>query len=389
MKILMLHPHDITSRLEPWTIRVVKIANELVKLGHEVKVVYTERKGVGHREEGILNFSFEPIPLVRHSITLIKKSRIISQLAEWADVIHFQKCFPWISLPSIYASLIKKKPIHYDWDDWEYQIFQYASPSSIVGFMINTIEKNIIKMVDTITVSSLEIKKLCIKRGFPRDRIFDGFVGADIEKFNPKIDGSKIKRQYMIDEPLVMYLGQLSGAQYVEIFLFAIKEVLRHTKDVTFMVIGSGERFAELHKLAADIGISDYLIFTGAIDKVKIPLYIAAADIAVAVFIDNAQQRCKSPLKIAEYMAMGKAIVASNVGEVPYMLGGAGILVEPGSYKSLANGILFLLKNRKLRERLGRYARMRAEEKYNWATTAKNMEKAYYKAIEVKGGKIA
>ena len=143
------------------------------------------------------------------------------------------------------------------------------------------------------------------------------------------------------------------------------------------MIVGSGADLSRLKSLAKDLEITDKVIFTGAIEYNLVPEYLAAADIAVACFEDNDLTRSKSPLKIVEYMAAGKAIVASNVGEVPKMLDGCGILTEPGNVYSLAKGIIRFFEDEKLRKRCEIKARKRAEEEYKWEVTADNILRAY------------
>ena len=97
----------------------------------------------------------------------------------------------------------------------------------------------------------------------------------------------------------------------------------------------------------------------------------------MACFEKNDITECKSPLKIVEYLASGKPIVASDVGEVSRMLGESGILAEPGSASSLAKGIERLLMDEGLRGELSKRARMQAETKYNWPDTANSLLRAY------------
>jgi hypothetical protein len=97
---------------------------------------------------------------------------------------------------------------------------------------------------------------------------------------------------------------------------------------------------------------------------------------------------CKSPLKIAEYMACGKAIVASNVGEIRNMVGGAGIVTLAGDVESLAKGIIKLMDDKGLRETLGMLSRKRSEEKYNWNFTTANLIKAYNTAFYLRNKSI-
>ena len=122
-----------------------------------------------------------------------------------------------------------------------------------------------------------------------------------------------------------------------------------------------------------------WVIFTGSVPHSEIPFYIAAATVCVAPFKDTLVTRCKSPLKIVEYMAMGKAIVASDVGEVRKMLGGVGILTSPGDHNAMAEGILLALEDPELRKNLEKASRERAELRYDWPKTAATLLAAYEK----------
>ncbi len=379
MNILMLHPHDIYSNSEPWTVRVTYLASEFVKRGHNVRLIYhlldprTDLEEATARQE----YPFTTIPVHRYQFALVAKMRSTAQFAEWADVIHFQKCFPQVSVPAIWAAYRLGKPVHYDWDDWEYGIYNYNPMNKVVGWSIRTFEKVLPKLVDTVSVASEALREMALALGVPDHRIFEAHVGGDLDRFRPDIDGSRVRQLHNIDGPMVLYLGQLHGAQYLELFLQSAKRLIDEGSPATFAVVGGGERFGELFQLTEHLGISHRVVFTGAIDHHEIPQYINAADVAVACFEDTPQTRCKSPLKICEYMASGAAIVASNMGEVPRMIGDAGVLVAPGNAEQLAAGVGKLLADEDLRRRLGAKARLRAETKYNWGVTAENLLEAY------------
>jgi glycosyltransferase involved in cell wall biosynthesis len=383
MNILMVHPHEIYSKIEPWTIRVSYLAKEFIKSGHQVKIIYfpVEYKF----DKPFYKDGIEHIPYSRWGglRLLFRNCSDLFKIAKWADIIHFQKCFYYASLPSLLNSWRLDKPIHYDWDDWEEKIYydSVKSPSRAVGLFIRIFERTIPVTVDTVSVASTRLQNLCITLGVTPDKIFLAPVGADIEKFNPSISGNRIKSRYNISSPLVLYVGQLHGAQYVEMFIRASKILIENGMEVGFMIVGDGEKSSILRKLTRQLGLEHKIIFTGAIKHDLIPEYLAACDIAVACFKDNDITRCKSPLKIAEYLASGKPIVASEVGEIKNMVRGCGILTRPGDIYDLASGIERLLKDRDLRVELGKRARQRAQEKYNWSQTAENLLKAYQAAL--------
>ena len=378
MKILMMHAHDIWANEEPWTSRIRNIAREFVARGHEVRIIYFAFAG---RERCVPQDDvFTSFRLRRSKWWIFFNILAVMRHAAWADVIHFQKCFAHVSIPAVIAHALLNKPLHYDWDDWEYQIYNFDPPSRLKGHFLDFIERRLPALVDTISVSSRGIRQLALDVGFPADRIVKAHVCADLKAFRPMADGEVIRRKYSIDRPVVMYMGQLHGGQYAYLFVEAAAKVLR-THDVLFMLVGSGSREPLLFQQVVERNIHDRVIFTGAVRHEEIPSYLAVCDVAVACFEDNDITRHKSPLKIVEYMACGKAVVASDVGEVPIMLGDAGLLVRPGKSRELARGIITLLDDEKKRTRCEKKARVYAEKRFDWSVTAGNILDAYTMAL--------
>jgi glycosyltransferase involved in cell wall biosynthesis len=389
MKILLVHPHDLFDKSEPWTIRILSLAREFSKRGHSVKLCYFPVL-LGEKFIPVTIDKVECIPLDRIPtfIAFLKNIRSLIHLGEWADVIHFQKCHYYAALPAVISAYINRKPLHYDWDDWEEKIWLESCGrnlrSRFVGFSFKFLERLLPVLSDSVSCASNSLKELAKKFGVKEEFIFDAPVGADLDKFNIASDGIEIKEKHQIskNERIVLYIGQLHGAQYVDLLIKSAKIILQKYSDVKFMVVGEGFLGQHLQRLVYDLKLDDKIIFTGAVKHDEIPFYISSASVCVAPFRDTEVTRCKSPLKIVEYMASSKAIVASNVGEVSKMLGGAGILTAPGDYHDLAKGIMALLSDSNLCKNLGRVARKRAEHKYNWPSTAENLLQAYSKIIE-------
>ena len=344
MKIVMLHPHDIYSTKEPWTIRIIEIARQFVKKSHQVKLIYFP---LPKKERGLISSQkiteFETIPFSRRNYHLIHNIFRFKKYAKWADIIHFQKCFPNVALPALIGAFLHDKPVHYDWDDWEYEIYNYEPPSNLFGFYINTMEKTIPKLVDTLSTASYRLKELAVKMGFQKNKIVMAHVGADLNTFSPKIKSDDIKRKYKLKRNVVLYLGQLHGAQYAELAIKAFPKIKKKNKDTSLFVVGGGFYLEELKKHVKEMNLDKDIIFSGYVKREYIPKYIAAADVAIASFEKNKITECKSPLKIVEYLASGKPVVASDVGEVKRMVGDAGILVEPGNSDQIADAVLVIL----------------------------------------------
>lgn len=387
MKILMIHPHDLFSRKEPWTIRIKSIAQGLAREGHSVRLCYFPSDILDAVENDMVE-SVELHPLDRRvsPVAFLRNTRILIELAKWADVVHFQKCHYYASLPAVAAAFVNRKPLHYDWDDWEEKIhFESTSltlGARLAGYIYRTLEKRLPALADTVSVASWHLRDMAYQCGKKKEDVFSAPVGADLEDFPLSRNGKEyIRERYGIDETIVLYIGQLHGAQYVDVLIDAANVVLHKKPQTRFMVVGSGFLERTLRDRTRFLGIDRKFIFTGSVGHDEIPAFIAAADICVAAFKETDVTKCKSPLKIVEYLAGGKAIVASDVGEVHTMLAGVGILVKPGDAHALADGIIEFLSNETLRRDAGILARKRAESRYQWQHTVRNIVKAYEKAL--------
>jgi glycosyltransferase involved in cell wall biosynthesis len=369
--------------MEPWTIRILKLADELANKGHEIKILYFSM-----RPSPRGTFRNIPIIPINRTISLgsmLGNYKTLLGMARWADVVHIQKSHFYAVIPAVAAAYTANKPLHYDWDDWEEKIF-YASihrttlSSVLTGFSFHLLERALPFMADSVSIASEALRNLAIRRGADRRRIAFAPVGADLVQFNPAVHRDVVRQKYKITtEALVLYHGQLHGCQYVRLFLRAIQiiEDRKAGAGLKFMVMGSGYDLGPLQAFAEEAGLKDRVIFTDFVPHGDVPSYIAAADICVAPFEDNEITRCKSPLKIVEYLASGKPVVASDVGEVRHMVDGVGLLVPPGSAEGMARGILELAEDEGRRQAMAAAARKRAEERYNWRVSAENIERVY------------
>jgi len=257
LNILMLHPHDIYSTAEPWTVRITNLAKEFVLKGHRIKLVYFPLE-----DEHIARPPISGMDVIRFSRRIgvkyiLENIQRFMPLAEWADIIHLQKCFHYAILPAIIGSWMYKRPLHYDWDDWEAKIYFQGGepPSIIVGLFLDFLEKILPRLSDSGSFSSYRIRELFIERGLSPARLVHAPVGADISRFLPDNTKGGIKERYGIRGYLVMYVGQLHGGQYAELFIRAAHGIVKTREDVDFMIVGGGYRLNELKRLSSEMGM--------------------------------------------------------------------------------------------------------------------------------------
>ncbi len=206
--------------------------------------------------------------------------------------------------------------------------------------------------------------------------------GVDLECFNPARDGSIIRRRLGIGEDagVVLFVGRLVREMGVDVLAEAVPGVLGRTEDARFIIVGErGECLKRLLRLEARY--RGRVFVRCGVSLEELPLYYASATVVVA---PTTGERACGSLASIEAMASGKAVVASGVGGIPEIVedGLTGILVPPQSPALLADALVKLLKNRPLRESMGREGRKRAETYFDEHRTGSRIEALFSKIVE-------
>jgi glycosyltransferase involved in cell wall biosynthesis len=165
-------------------------------------------------------------------------------------------------------------------------------------------------------------------------------------------------------------------------FVEAAAQVYVAHPGVTFHVVGEGDFRPTLEQRARELGLDGHFQLPGS--SKNVPAFLSSLDIAVLPSFSEGMSNA-----ILEYMAAGRAIVATSVGATVQLIedGVHGLLVPPGKPQFLANAIIRLLDDPKLAERLGTAARNRAWHKYSREAMVRRFE-SFYRNL-VLGGSLA
>jgi len=182
------------------------------------------------------------------------------------------------------------------------------------------------------------------------------------------------------DEQVAGFVGTFGPWHGVMELAQAIKLVPREAP-LKFLLVGTGKLKSEMEQAIREAGLIDRVIFTGSVAHDRVPALLDACDILVSPHIPLADGSdfFGSPTKLFEYMAMGKGIVASRLGQIGDVLSHeeTALLVEPGDPNQLAEAIVRLSDSPELRARLGANARQLAVERYTWRHNAQRVLDTY------------
>src|SRR6185369_4743295 len=230
-------------------------------------------------------------------------------------------------------------------------------------------------------VSEVERNNL-LRVGVPEHKIVVNPNGVDVDRFRPDIGGKDIRAELGVEseELLVGFVGTFGPWHGVLALARAIAMIPRSVP-VKFLLVGAGKLKNEMEETIREAGFEDRVIFTGSVAHDRVPLLLDACDILVAPHIPlvDGSDFFGSPTKIFEYMAMGKAIVASWLGQIGEVLTDheTALLIAPGNRDELASAIVRLVDSRELRARLGANARKVAVEQHTWTHNARRVLDAY------------
>jgi len=202
--------------------------------------------------------------------------------------------------------------------------------------------------------------------------------GANTSLFKPLEQDACRKSLGLDPETLyVCFVGNLAPWQGVEYLVKAAPSILSRYPECRFLIVGDGVMKNELLNLSLELGIEDKFIFTGVVPYDRVPVYINASDVCAAPFILARNAKIGlSPLKLYEYMACGKPVVASDISGVADALEASkgGLPVPSENPEALAEAISKLLENPELRADMGSKGLSYVTENYSWYSVAKQVD---------------
>lgn len=353
---------------------------EMSKRGHEIFVFTTQGDDFSkeERELGIKIFKAKSFGHhAFHKFEYILQGNKAAKLAQEfnPDIIHAQNDV----FPAMIGEKVKKRTGKPLVASVEYLSDKAVSLNLKLVFWFNKFFLPRIKFDRLVSWSTFVIENYLLPWGIPKSKIalIPGAVNVSAftkrTNLHPKLKalGSKL---IVSAKPL-----HSTNALGIEQTIRAMKIISQKFLEWKFVVVGEGEKRKSLEELVKQLGLEKNVLFTGQISAKEIPQVYAAAQIVVHSFAFKAT----TSIALIESMAVEKAIVATDFGEVANTVGNTAILVQPKNPERIANGIIKLIENPKLRNELGKKARQRAITRFSMKTIADSFERLYKELVKV------
>lgn len=312
-------------------------------------------------------------------------SEAIARKAEatQAEVIHAASNYV-NSLPALVAARRLGLPFVYEVRGlWEFTAVDKGSlrlDSEKFAF-IRAMESFVAREADAVLTLSQGLEEELITRGAAPETLRQIPNSVDVDRFAEGSSRNDIRKKLGIapNAFVIGFIGSLTHYEGLDELVEAVAGLKAEGLDVTLLVVGDGPASIGLRHKAEMLGIDRRLIMPGKIPPASVPAYYDAVDCAAFPRRPSMLTDLVPPLKPLEAMAMGKVVLASNVGALSEMVrdGETGILFEKGDRAALAAAIRQVATDPDLRRRLSRNARAWVEAERTWDAAAARILKAY------------
>jgi len=203
--------------------------------------------------------------------------------------------------------------------------------------------------------------------------------GVNTEEFRPMPQSMLIplRRELNLSEDAItiVFAGTLNAWQGVSTLIDAVPQIVEIIPQAHFLIVGEGPLLGDLHKLVEKLNIEAHVTFVGQVPHAKIPWYINLADVCAAPFTENRNSRCGvSPIKIYEYMACGKPILATRIPGLEFLdTARIGRLAKPGDSNSVTKELVEMLRDDEFRHQASLKAAQLATERHSWSAVAEQV----------------
>ena len=402
-KILML-----VENYFPQDTRVTNEANLLTDAGYKVAVIALRKQGQPGRET--LNsvevyrlptlelFKKTPSANVnRMNLLFVKLKSFLGYVVEYCyftaaclivstyifvrrgfDVMHAHNPPDTLFLVALPFKLLGKKFV-FDQHDLCPELYRsrYSAAEGFYTRFLRMFEWCSLKLADITIATNESYKQIQIKRANknPRD-VFVVRNGPNQMRMTPVAPNSRLKK---MNKFILCYIGSLNPQDGVDYLLRSLRHLLHDLKcsDFHCVIMGTGDSLQDLRDLAGNLQLNGCVELLGFVSDEDLQANLAAADICVDPDPSSPLNDVSTWIKVMEYMAYAKPIVAFDLKETRFSAGDAAVYVRPNKEAEFAEAITQLMAQPELRKKMGTFGCRRVEHELQWNTVGKNLLTAY------------
>jgi glycosyltransferase involved in cell wall biosynthesis len=239
------------------------------------------------------------------------------------------------------------------------------------------LERTTFKTADVCVATNESYRRIAIERGERSpDKVFVVRSGPDLRRLRllPPTLALKKGRRY-----LVGYVGVMGRQEGIDGLLASVQHIVRDMQrhDIQFGLVGGGTELPALRQRAEELGVAEYVTFTGRVPDDELLAMLNTADVCVNPDVANEMNDKSTMNKIMEYMALGKPIVQFDLTEGRVSAQDASVYAKRNDPIDMARRLVALLDDADLRARMGAAGLERVKTELAWEHEVPRLLAAY------------
>jgi PEP-CTERM/exosortase A-associated glycosyltransferase len=270
------------------------------------------------------------------------------------------------------------------WEDAAVDHGTYGE-GSVKYRVVRALESRVCRQSGHVTVICDGLRQDLVRRGIPAEKISIVPNGIAVEEFRECGPDRELAVSWKLDgKSVIGFLGSFYRYEGLDLAVDAFASLAGKHRDWVLLLVGGGEMDAGLKEKVRSLGLGDSVIFPGRIPHERIPGIYALSDILIYPRYSMRLTDLVTPLKPLEAMAMGKAVIASDVGGHKELIrnGETGILFPAGSAPALASAMERLLLEKESRMAMAERARAWVRRERPWERTTAPYEEIYSRLLK-------
>jgi glycosyltransferase involved in cell wall biosynthesis len=298
------------------------------------------------------------------------------------DVIHAHNPPDTLFLVAAFYKPFGKKFV-FDHHDLCPELYRsrYKAESGFLTTILGLFEKGSLALADVTIATNESYRAIQIERGKVKpENVFIVRNGPNLKRVAYRTPSERLRA---INKCILCYIGALNPQDGVDYLLRSLRDLLYklNRKDFYCVIMGTGDSLEDLRSLAVELNLEGYVELTGYVSEEDLMSNLSAADICVDPDPSSPLNDVSTWIKIMEYMALGKPIVAYDLKETHWSAQDAALYVKPNNELEFAEGIAKLMDRPDLRAQIGEFGRQRIHNDLKWDVVGQNLLRAYEKLL--------
>jgi PEP-CTERM/exosortase A-associated glycosyltransferase len=238
--------------------------------------------------------------------------------------------------------------------------------------LTQSLETKVCRQVDHVGVLCEGLKNDLISRGIPAKKITPVYNGVNPDDFKSVPPDAEFQTKWDLnDKTVIGFIGSFYRYEGLDLLVKAFAKIAAERENAVLLFVGGGEMAQELKILAESLGVADRLIMPGRIPHERVPGVYAMIDVLAYPRYSMRLTELVTPLKPLEAMAMGKPLIASDIGGHRELIlnNETGLLFKAGDVDRLAASLMKILNDSDLRETLKKQGPLWVRKNKTWDKT--------------------